>query len=567
MNPETLFLRAGDEAVFPVRDGCRVTPLIDSAEMYPRLEERMLTAERTVWLAFRIFDPSTKLRSDAARGRGLTDWADLILDTVRRGVEVRLLLADFEPVMAEWLHAGAWSSFRRVQAIRPLLSAADQERLQIIVIQHVGEIGWFWRQLLRPALRGRVQRLVERLSRQLDEDANAFDVRPGLWRWLRWSGDRPSGWKPGPPPRLWPATYHQKCAVIDGRTAFIGGLDLDERRWDDSRHERPADETWHDLSAIVEGPAAGDAARNFLELWNAELPRFAEIVDQWTSDETPGIAVDPLDRIDVPDAAAPLDDAGATVQLLRTRSRHSASMFAFGPLPDIRELKSAHRKMIAAAKKRLYVEAQFFRSRDAADWAIAALRDNPALEIIVLIANVPEEIAFLGQGDNPAHRHGEYLQAKALTRILKAGGPERVGLFTMARDEAADRAEDRYSDSRGTAFGSGLIHIHAKLLIADDDACLISSANINGRSFHWDTELGFLWWQPDGAIAAFRRELWSRLSGGALADDAGLAEWRSLADHNRLAEPGDRKGFVIPYQRARARRFGRPHFYVPDSLV
>lgn len=179
-------------------------------------------------------------------------------------------------------------------------------------------------------------------------------------------------------------------------------------------------------------------------------------------------------------------------------------------------------------------------------------RYRPALEIIVLIANVSEEIAFLGQGDNPAHRHGEYLQAKALTRILKAGGPERVGLFTMARDEAAEGAEDRYSDSRGTAFGSGLIHIHAKLLIADDDACLISSANINGRSFHWDTELGFLWWQPDGAIAAFRRDLWSRLSGGALADDAGLAEWRSLADHNRLAEPGDRKEFVIPYQRARA---------------
>ncbi|QLC26309.1 hypothetical protein HFP57_15570 [Parasphingopyxis algicola] len=567
MNRETLFLRAGDEAAFPVRDGCRVTPLIDSAEMYPRLEERMLTADRTAWLAFRIFDPSTRLRSDAAQEKGLTDWADLILYTVRRGVEVRLLLADFEPVMAERLHAGAWRSFHRIQAARALLSDADQQRLQIIVIQHVGEIGWFWRQMLRLALRRRIRRLVERFFGRLEKDADAFNVRPGLWRWLRWNGDRPTGWKPGPPPRLWPATYHQKCAIIDGKTAFIGGLDLDERRWDDSEHDRPADETWHDLSAIVDGPAAGDAAQNFVDLWNAELTRFAEIVGQWTSDETPDIAAGPLDRIDGPVPAAPRHDADATVQLLRTRSRHSASLFAFGPVPDIRELKLAHRQVIGAARKRLYVEAQFFRSQDAAHWVIAALRDNPALEVVILIANVPEEIAFLGQGDNPAHRHGEYLQAKALTRILKAGGPERVGLFTMARDEAADPVEDRYSDSRGTAFGSGLIHIHAKLLIADDAACLISSANINGRSFNWDTELGFLWWQPDGAIAAFRDELWSRLSGGALAGDAGLAEWRSLADHNRLSDAGDRKGFIIPYQRARARRFGRPHFYVPDSLV
>ncbi len=566
MNRDTLFLDEEGEG-FPVRDGCRVKPLIDSAEMYPRLEEQMLIAEHHVWLAFRIFDPSTKLRSDAARAKGLEDWAALILDTVKRGVEVRMLLADFEPVMANELHAGSWSSFNQIQDLRAELTDTEQGRLQIMVVQHVGEIGWFWRQMLRLALRQRVRRLIRRLLGKSDHIRSIFDVRPGLWRWLLWKDDLPAGWKPGPPPRLWPATYHQKCAIIDAKAAFIGGLDLDERRWDDADHDRPADETWHDISAFVEGPIVTDAARNFAELWNMELPRFCEIVDQWTHDTSRIIAAGPLDEIASGEAVDPVGEGGAATQLLRTRSRDASSIFALGPVTDICELKIAHRNLIRSAQKLLYIEAQFFRSQAAADWVLESLRRNPALEVVIVIANVPEEIAFLGDGDNPAHRHGEYLQAKALSRILKAAGPERVGLFTLVRDEPADDAEDDYADSRGTAFGSGIIYIHAKLLIADTEACLMSSANINGRSFDWDTELGFLWSQEDGAIAEFRGQLWSRLSDGALSSDSGLADWRSLAEKNRLGDPDERRGFIVPYQRGRARRFGSSRFYVPDNMV
>lgn len=566
MNRDTLFLREQGEG-FPVRDGCRVKPLIDSAEMYPRLEEEMLDAERSVLLAFRIFDPATKLRSDAARAKGLEDWAGLIRDTVKRGVEVRMLLADFEPVMANELHAGSWSSFNQIQDVRSALTDAERERLQIMVVQHAGEIGWFWRQILRFALRKRVRSLIRRLLDRSSKARHAFEVRPGLWRWLHWEGDRPTGWKPGPPPRLWPATYHQKCAIIDAKTAFIGGLDLDERRWDDARHDRPADETWHDLSAFVAGPLATDAARNFTELWNLELPRFREVVGEWTSDTSRIIAADPLSEVIAPEPGESLNGGKATTQLLRTRSRDATSIFALGPVPHIRELKAAHRSLIRAARNILYIEAQFFRSREAADWVIESLRCNPGLDVIILIANVPEEIAFLGDGDNPAHRHGEYLQARALSRILKAAGPDRVGLFTLVRDEPADDAEHDYAGSRGTAFGSGIIYIHAKLLIADTQGCLMSSANINGRSFEWDTELGFLWSQEDAAIADFRARLWSRLSDGVLSGTSGLADWRSLAEQNRLAEPDKRCGFIVPYQRGRARRFGGSRLYVPDNMV
>ena len=568
MSDSGLFLRPGDgsEEPYPVRSGCKVTPLIESAEMYPLLEREILRARERVWIAFRVFDPATRLRSKEARAAGHETWADLVAATVERGVEVRILLSDFEPVMADYLHAGSWSSFSTLQ--RRLSEAPDNgSRFQMIVIQHEGEIGWGWRQLLRLLLRFRLRRLITRLLGRDGKDDDVFAVRPGLWRWLKWKGKRPLGWRPGPPPRLWPATYHQKCVVIDRDKTIIGGLDLDERRWDDSGHDRPADETWHDVSSLVEGALATDAACHFAQLWNRELPRFRSIVDEWTDGAARKLVLGPLGAIEFDEEPVSAEPGGARVQLARTLSRKSSSVFATGPLPDVRELKAAHRKLIAGAKRQLYIEAQFFRSRVAADWLIAALRENPALEVIILVANVPEEIAFLGQGDNPAHRHGEWLQARSLGRILKAGGPERVGLFTMVKHEATNGKEKRYEESRGTAFGSGVIHIHAKLMIADDSACLLSSANINGRSFEWDTELGYLWAEEGEGIARFRRDLWHQLFDGALPDDAGLADWHHLAETNRTSDPEDRKGFVLPYQRSRARRFGNPYWWIPDSLV
>jgi phosphatidylserine/phosphatidylglycerophosphate/cardiolipin synthase-like enzyme len=548
----------------PPRDGCKVTPLIEAADMFPALEKLVLGAERSVWLAFRIFDPDTKTRSDAAQALGLTDWAALIAHIVGRGVEVRLLLTDFEPVLADYLHAGSWHTYRRLRDILKQLAPDARDRLQLIVIQHEGEIGWCWRQLMRPMLRGKIRRTVEKLLRRGHNDDGGLDTRPGLWRHLAWEQGKPTGWKAAPPPRLWPATYHQKFVVVDGARAIIGGMDLDERRWDDRRHRQRADETWHDISALLEGPAVGDAARHFARLWNREMPRYRSTVAEWTDGCEQELMLDPLDEIG---AAPPLPPpaGSATLQLARTQSRRNASPLAIGPHHFIRELKAAHRAVIGSARRLLYIEAQFFRSTEAADWIEAALAANPALELIVLIANVPEEIAFEGQTDNLAHRHGEHLQARALGRLLRKAGPQRVGLFTLAKQKKVEPGEKQFEETRGTAYGSGVIHIHSKLVIADDRTCLLSSANINGRSFDWDTELGFIWHETGDGIADFRRKLWSQLFGGEPPED--LEGWRDVARHNVDAEPEARRGFILPYQLGRARRFAQPYWFIPDDLV
>lgn len=383
---------------------------------------------------------------------------------------------------------------------------------------------------------------------------------------MRWKGEKAAAFRRAPPPHLWAATYHQKFALIDEAVTVIGGIDVDDRRWDTRRHAKRADQTWHDISCRVEGPASADVAAHFRRLWNRELPRYHAIVAEWTDGAGRRLMLGPLTEVPAP-AAAPAPAAGpASVQVLRTQSRRSRASFARGPEPHIPELKAAHRAMILSARRTLYIEAQFFRSDEAAQWVLTALARNADLEIIILVANTPEEIAFEGQGANPAHKHGEWLQAKALGALIEAGG-ERLGLFTLVKHEAVRASEDRFAESRGTAFGSGLIHIHAKLLIADDASVLISSANINGRSFDWDTELGILWRQDGDAIRRFRLDLWSQLFGGPVDPALDLAAWRATAEANATAAPEARRGFVLPYQLGRARRYARPFWFVPDDLV
>lgn len=79
------------------------TPLLTAAEAFPTFERLVLNAHTEVIASFRIFDPSTQLLSEEARTIG-RDWADLLAHGLRRGVTVRLTLADFDPVMAPELH-------------------------------------------------------------------------------------------------------------------------------------------------------------------------------------------------------------------------------------------------------------------------------------------------------------------------------------------------------------------------------------------------------------------------------------------------------------------------------
>lgn len=62
--------------------------LVTAAEAYPALERAFLSARREIVAGFRVFDLKTRLRSAEARAIGPT-WFELIIHTLRRGVQVR----------------------------------------------------------------------------------------------------------------------------------------------------------------------------------------------------------------------------------------------------------------------------------------------------------------------------------------------------------------------------------------------------------------------------------------------------------------------------------------------
>ncbi|QMW23900.1 phospholipase D-like domain-containing protein [Sandaracinobacteroides saxicola] len=534
---------SGPDAPYPPRAGCAVEPLVLAAAFYPALEAAILGATHSLNLAFRILDPDTKTRSPEATAAGLATWGELLADAAHRGLTVRLLLSDFEPTLGQRLHADSWRTWKTLHA---LTRDAHETHMQVLVVQHEGELGGLFRHLARLPVWFFARRTLASLA------ADAFI--PGLSPWRR-----PTSWRHLP--RLWPATYHQKFAVVDGHTAFVGGLDIDERRWDDRRHRRRVGDSWHDLSARVTGPVVADFHQHFCRLWEMESERLPQRLKDWMAGEAPDIVFTPCTP-----APAPPASGNARVQLVRTQSRRNPVAWAVGPIRRITEIEEAHRRLINSAETILYIEAQFFRLRRVARWIVKRARQCPALQVIILLPNAPEEVAFDGDRRAP-HRHGEWLQMRAI-RHLRRRIPRRVGLFSLAQQQRARPDEiAEYEEGRGVGFGSGMIHVHSKLLIADDHSALISSANINGRSFRWDTETGFLWHEP-GAVGAFRDALWhDLLQRDSIAPETALDSWREQAVANAARKPEERQGFIVPHQITKARAFARPSWFVPDDLV
>ncbi len=81
----------------PMRPAGVFEPLITAEEVYPALAKLAWAAERTIWMAFRIFEPGTRIRGPDVPAE---TWLDLLREKLRQGVEVRIALADFDPIVA-----------------------------------------------------------------------------------------------------------------------------------------------------------------------------------------------------------------------------------------------------------------------------------------------------------------------------------------------------------------------------------------------------------------------------------------------------------------------------------
>jgi phospholipase D1/2 len=520
--------RPGDGEPAPSDDDCRV--LITAGEAYPAFERAVLGARRRIVAGFRIFDLSTRLRSPEARAIG-EDWFDLLLHKVEQGVRFRLLLSDFEPVYGTELHGGTWRSVRAAMALREL--ASDPSLVDVHASLHPAGVGLVPRLLLMPRVTGSLRRHLRELAGMDEAQRETFLLRhPHLSSmFLRGAKKlRPRRW---PLPPLWPVTHHQKAAAIDGTWLYVGGLDLDERRWDTKRHRRPAAETWQDVQLLLRDPAGAAALETHLETLPAVI------------------------RGD----AAPPDLGGRLLRTLSARRRRE--MMTLSPEPLRAEILDEILRGIAGARRLIYLETQFLRDRGVAKALARAARENPDLTLIAIIPSAPEDVAFEGATREDA-RYGEWLQWRCVRRLRRAFRG-RVFIGAPARPVTAQ------GRGRAVLFGAPIIYVHSKVSIFDDDLAIVGSANLNGRSLHWDTELAVALRGAD-RVRPVRERLMRHLVGDAapaecLDPETAVHAWQRLALANVQRRPEERQGFLLPYLSRPARRFGRKLPAIPEEMV
>lgn len=294
------------------------------------------------------------------------------------------------------------------------------------------------------------------------------------------------------------ACHHQKILVIDDAVAFCGGIDLTANRWDTRAHRahdphrRQPDgkpyEPFHDLMMAVDGDAAralGELAR---ERWRRATgvvlapPPASRSIQARRDPWPPGLV--PLLR-DHP------------VAIARTEPEWNGR-------PAVSEVKTLHLDAIAAARRSIYMESQYFASAAVADALKARLEEPDGPEVVVV---------------NPV-RTPSWLETEVMTAA-------RHRLVETLR--AADR-HGRFRILAAVTDGGACITVHAKTMIVDDRLLRIGSANLSNRSMGLDTECDAAIeageHQPEAraAIARVRNDLLAEHLGSSVEEVAATLE-------------------------------------------
>ncbi|BAQ43787.1 MULTISPECIES: phospholipase D-like domain-containing protein [Methylobacterium] len=257
------------------------------------------------------------------------------------------------------------------------------------------------------------------------------------------------------------AAHHQKLVCIDDRIAFAGGIDLTVGRWDTPAHEagdplrtNPDGELYppvHDLQMAVDGEAAARLGEIARERWRAATGEVLEPVRGAAPVWPPDLA--PL-FTDMPVAVA-------------------RTMPLQGDEPSVEEAAALTAASLAAARKTLYLEAQYLTADFVADALAAHLTAEEGPEIVVVITrrshNFTERVAMGTPRDRVLRR----------LRAVDRFGRLLVAYPVVPGAQGADETDEA---------GDCEIEVHAKLVIVDDGFLRIGSSNLNNRSVALDTE-------------------------------------------------------------------------------
>lgn len=511
----------------------QVETLVTAAEAYPRLEQLFLSARSEIDMGFRLFDPRTRLQSDIALQTGKI-WADLFVHTLNRGVAISLTLSDFDPTIAFDLHEQAWQFVAICEGISAM-TEPGAAKLTVRCLQHPAQGGIIPRLMFAPRTRATLQKIIDQLNTKPDP-AHHLDALPGLHGCVQIKNAK-ARMRPFALPRLFPVTLHHKLAVFDGQITYIGGLDLNNRRYDDHDHNQAAQDTWHDVQLVIPDPAIAEDARTYLRT---------------------------LPQVISGEMAAPRFKTAFLTTLSRKRS-HNA--FRLAPQTVSSKLLKAHLAQIKQARSFIYLETQFFRDRRIAKALARAGRRNRDLKLLLLLPAAPEDVAFSDSAGIDG-RFGEYLQARAIRQVRRAFGTRFLAVSPAQRRKVDGRDADT---PRATLAQAPIIYVHAKLSLFDHETAIVSSANLNGRSMKWDSEAGVLLNAPEQVSSVLGKVFEHWLAGPVeqtfLDPKTAFDAWHAVATENAAVAPELRRGFLVPYATKPAARTGMPIPGAPEEMV
>jgi phosphatidylserine/phosphatidylglycerophosphate/cardiolipin synthase-like enzyme len=255
--------------------------------------------------------------------------------------------------------------------------------------------------------------------------------------------------------------HHEKLVVVDGETAFVGGIDLTllgGDRLDSSGHPNRGSLGWHDATARLRGPAVADVADHIRLRWSE-------------------VTGEPLPTADPPGPAGPEPAGEVELQIVRTVPER---LYERLPRGDFSILES-YLRAIRSAERLVYLESQFLWSRELVSVLEDKLRRPPddRFRLVVLLPTRPNN----GRDDTRGQ----------LGRLAAADGG--AGRFLAC-------------SLRQTGEHARQVYVHAKIGIVDDRWLTIGSANLNEHSLFNDTEVNLGTWDA-GLARATRLRLWS----------------------------------------------------------
>lgn len=269
------------------------------------------------------------------------------------------------------------------------------------------------------------------------------------------------------------AAHHQKIVCLDGALAFTGGMDLTVGRWD-TPHHHPSDPhrclpdgtpygPVHDVMLMLDGPAAADVCALANGRWaggtGEEITVPCRSGDPWLWP-----------------AHAPPGFADTTLALAR-------SLPAWKGRPRIAEAPRLVTDMLRAARRSLYIEAQYLTAHHVADILERRLQEADGPEIVAVVSDTTHSwLESLVMGTN---------RNRLLRRLARADRHGRLRVFHPVV-EGPD--------------GPCPILVHAKLMVADDRYLWIGSSNLNNRSVGLDSEF-------DVALEAERDDQFAAVAG------------------------------------------------------